>query len=127
MCNNDCFNCKYNDCIKNEITKEEFKIQNELDKIIKDENVLTERQRRYIKEKEKNAEKLKERSRKYYHNNKEKCKEKNKKYYETHKEKFKEYDRLRKQTHPIRKEKRHEYYINWKIKKENQKKRKDRS
>lgn len=39
MCNMDCLKCKYDDCIRDEITDDEISMQNELDKLI-----VTERQ-----------------------------------------------------------------------------------
>lgn len=101
-CNRDCFNCVYDDCIQETISKKEFDAQQEMDFEIKKSKHSTEEQ--------------KAKSHQYYLEHREKCLEKNKRYYREHKEKFKEYDRIRKQTHPVPYEKRHEYYIRWRDK-----------
>ena len=108
VCDRKCFECKFDDCIEETITKDEFDRQQQMDAKVKvRKRVVSQAER----------EKNKIRAKEYYYTHREQCKEKNKKYYNTHKEKFKEYDRIRKQTHHVSPEKRHEYYIRWRDKK----------
>ena len=103
ICNRDCFNCKYSDCVNDDLSKSDYLEQQERD--------FDFGLRHHSSEKEK------EKARQYYWEHREQKLVKNREYYNTHKEKFKEYDRIRKQTHPVTPEKRHEYYIHWRDKK----------
>ena len=107
ICDKNCLECKFDDCINNDYDLDDFVRQKEEDSKIKKEF--------YNKKKQWDGQN--EYSKRYYWEHRDKCLEKNRKYYATHKEKFKEYDRIRKKTHPVSKEKRHEYYIRWRDKK----------
>lgn len=104
ICDHDCFNCKYEDCVNNDYTKEDFDQQQQLDK-------------EFRQRKKKKWAGQKEASKRYYYEHHEQMLEKGRKYYHSHKEKFREYDRIRKKTHPVSKEKRREYYVRWRDKK----------
>lgn len=62
VCNKDCFNCPYDDCINDELDYEDYRAQTENDKAIKDE-LRGEKSRKVAAQ-----------QRAYYQNNKEKLK-----------------------------------------------------
>ena len=77
VCNKDCFNCPYDDCINDELDYEDYRAQTENDKAIKDElrgeksRKVAAQQRAYYQN---NKEKVAAQKRAYYQNNKEKLK-----------------------------------------------------
>ena len=93
MCDRDCFNCKYDDCICDEFIHDDF---NELYKaelaagLIKETNTIAEKQRE-----ERNAK-----QRAYYAAHKEKYRQYKQKYYKKNAERLKAYQK--------------EYYWKWK-------------
>ncbi len=104
VCNRDCFNCIFDDCISDEMSLEEYVFSQQLDKLIEWEEaaflVLTDIQMRYrnnreIKKQqvrkwyENNSDKKCELSRKRYRNNKEHERERVKTWYEANKERKK--------------------------------------
>lgn len=81
MCDRDCLNCKYDDCICDVVTEDDLKSLDEIEKIVG-----------LIKPKKKSGY-TKERKRAYYHENKEKFKEYKHRYYQENKERLKAYQR----------------------------------
>lgn len=86
MCNMDCLKCKYDDCIRDEITDDEISMQNELDKLIVTERQYTKqgrynhsekgrlaRKRYEISDKGKERERRKSKNRVNSGKNSEKC------------------------------------------------------
>ena len=72
MCDRKCFECKFDDCIEETITKDEFDRQQQMDANVKvRKRVVSQAER----------EKNKIRAKEYYYTHREQCKEKNKKYY----------------------------------------------
>lgn len=84
LCNGDCLNCKFDDCIasQSECLKFSKEEKNDYYTDLGCMNELTKDQLKYLK----NREKYIARAKKYYADNKEKKKEYNRKYYQKHKE-----------------------------------------
>lgn len=100
VCNKDCFNCEYTDCINDKL----------------DESDIIE-QNTYLDVKHHSTpQQLKDAKNSYYRHREERL-AKNKKYYYANRDKFREYDRRRKVEHPVSPEKRREYYVRWRDKK----------
>lgn len=72
MCNLDCFNCPYDDCINDELSLDEYKEDINPRDIPKEVRMARERANRYAR---KNRQANRERSTRHYHENKEKYKE----------------------------------------------------
>lgn len=103
-CVHNCFECKYSDCIENEITVAEMKQQKEYDKELARKKELESENIDYRRRWElKNYERARENKRRWYEQNKERIKAKQKKYYEENKERL-----LEQQKQHNKKEK--EYY-----------------
>ena len=89
VCNMDCFNCQYEDCIKDYLTIDEYALSKELDKdIVREITPTSVRRNRETKtrwyHKNKEAELVKRA--KYREANREKIKEINKQYHAEHRE-----------------------------------------
>lgn len=85
MCNLDCFNCEYEDCIVNDEDYHKMYYKYNHDKLL-------EKKAQY---RANNRELLNEKAKQYYQDNKEACLERNLKYRQEHKEKLKAYFRRR--------------------------------
>lgn len=77
ICDKDCFNCKFDDCVVDELPDEELQ---DTDKVIFNEAELKILKRR-------------ERNRRYYHTHKEQCKQAMKRWNEAHAEEVKAHKR----------------------------------
>lgn len=85
MCNLDCFNCEYEDCIVNDEDYHKMYYKYNHDKLL-------EKKAQY---RANNRELLNEKAKQYYQDNKEACLERNLKYRQEHKEELKAYFRRR--------------------------------
>lgn len=81
MCNLDCFNCEYEDCIINDEDYHKMYYQYNHDKLLKQKASYRTAHRQELSEK----------SKKYYYENIDACKARNKKYREKHKKELKDY------------------------------------
>lgn len=108
-CGRDCFNCVHDDCVTDNITPEE---RLEIDER---NNLLKHHSEKYWK----NPQSYRDSAKKYYYNNLEKSRAKNKVYYNLHKKKMQELNKRWKEEHKeLVRERQHQYYLNWKRKKE---------
>ena len=89
ICNKDCFNCPYEDCIEEHLTLEDYSLSKELDKdIIKEitpRSVLRDRERK-LSWYHKNRETQKVKSAEYREANRERLREVNRQYHAEHRE-----------------------------------------
>lgn len=81
MCNKDCFNCVFSDCINDEISNDDLTALEEIEKIVG-----------LIKPKKKSGY-TKERKRQYYYEHKDKFREYKRKYYQENKERLEAYQK----------------------------------
>lgn len=114
-CNRECFNCSYADCIKDDMSSSE-----RIDSKIRDDEVVAGEALTYKKQYYwQNHEKSKKWSRESYYRNKENIQKKNREYYHSHKERARELNRRWQEEHrELIRERSHQYYLNWKAKKE---------
>ena len=85
MCNLDCFNCEYEDCIVNDEDYHKMYYKYNHDKLLE----------KKAQSRANNRELLNEKAKQYYQDNKEACLERNLKYRQEHKEELKAYFRRR--------------------------------
>lgn len=91
MCNKDCFNCSYPDCVRplqqdyNEYKRE----------YLKDSNNAEKNRKYYKRYRQGNLEKERARSRAYYEQHKAEKREAYQRWYKANRDKKREYDRLR--------------------------------
>lgn len=115
ICNRDCFNCLYTDCIKEDISDLERINSKQRDDEIVENEALTYKKKYYWE----NHEKSKKWARDTYNRHKEEYQQKNREYYHTHKERARELNKRWQEEHrELLKERRRRYYLNWKAKKE---------
>lgn len=97
ICNRDCFNCVFDDCINDEMCLEDWKESREIEEFIspktKRQKAIAAYQKDYL---EKNREAIAAYKKDYREKNREALKEVHREYYATHKEYFKAYYRRKK-------------------------------
>ena len=84
ICDHDCFNCKFDDCIADDMTPEEWAESQRRDR---DTN-LTPEQKKQRAHREANREKIADQQRAYYEANREKIADQHRAYYEANREKI---------------------------------------
>jgi hypothetical protein len=73
MCNHDCFNCQYEDCIEDDLTLDDFKFSKALDRYNSESNFKKEKLRKKSTEyNSRNRSKNRDYAKRYYQNNTEK-------------------------------------------------------
>lgn len=115
-CDHNCFNCMYSDCISNNVSDDEMvdSKSRDVSAILSDADIS--RKKKYYYEHHEHSKRY---AREYYHRNKAKQNAKSREYYHKHKDKFKEYNKRWKEEHKeLVKQRQHQYYLNWKRKKE---------
>lgn len=90
VCDGDCFRCKFDDCINDEMIYSDYKESNDRDKTVKS-NPKDEERRRKAREKERerywrDPEKSREKNRKYWAANREKLNAKKREWYKEHRD-----------------------------------------